>query len=76
LITDNWVAPYHDSPAEEIVYKFSIVGRETNLLDVISNIDPQSKDYLRRQKEIFEYVKKYKRDTIQAKKLLWIVKNV
>jgi glycosyltransferase involved in cell wall biosynthesis len=74
LITDNWVAPHLDSPAEDIVYKFSIKDGKTNLLDVISNIDPQSSDYLRRQQEIFEYVKTFKRDTVQAKKLLWLMK--
>ncbi len=72
LLSDNWVEPYLDSPPESLVYKFSIVDKKSDLQDVISNIDPSSKDYLRRQRGIFEWIKENKRDTIQAKKLLYI----
>jgi hypothetical protein len=76
LLSDNWVAPNLDSPPEGLVYKFSVNRNVSNLYDVISNIDPSSKDYVNRQRGIFEWVKKYKRDTIQAKRLLWLYKEL
>lgn len=76
LLSDNWVAPNLDSPPEGLVYKFSVNRNVSNLYDVISNIDPKSKDYVNRQRGIFEWVKKYKRDTIQAKRLLWLYKEL
>lgn len=75
LLSENWVAPNLDSPPEDIVYKFSVNGKFHDLVDVLATIDPSSKDYLRRQREIFEWVKKYKRDTLQAKRLMWLCKE-
>jgi glycosyltransferase involved in cell wall biosynthesis len=76
LLSDNWVAPNPDSPPEDAVYKFSINGSECNIYDVISNIDPRSKDYVERQRSIFEYIRENKRDTTQARKLLWLCREV
>lgn len=76
LVTPEWCG-HPNSPPEDAVYKFSVVDEngKSNLVDILSEIDPRSEDYKTRQKNLIEFIKRHKADTVVAKKFIKILKG-
>lgn len=67
LTTDDW-CNYSGSPPEDAVYKFSIHNEhgDSNLVDIISDIDPRSKEYTDKQRRVMDFVISTKSDIVVA----------
>jgi len=73
LLSHEWVEPNSGAIPCDACYKFSISDGKSNLVEVISNIDPGSRGHKKRWENVKAFVKETNSDRVAAEKLLKVL---